>query len=134
MPDGPAVREVLVPNILLVEDDLQVRSFLKALLTRAGYDVREAGNGAEALRACGELPPDLVITDLIMPEKEGLETIIELRRDYPGVRIIAISGGGRNPPQDYLTVAERFGARRTLSKPFSSDEILRAVDEVLKEA
>jgi CheY-like chemotaxis protein len=122
----------LVPSILLVQG--HVRSFLKALLTGAGYDVRGARNGAEVLRACRELLPDLVITELIMPEKEGLETIRELRRDYPEVRIIAIAGGRRKLPQEYLAAAEQFGARRALSKPFSSDEILRAVDEVLKEA
>ena len=118
-------------RILLVDDDEGIRKALSGALRDAGYVVEEASNGAIALKSYGRAPSDLVITDLVMPDREGLETIRELRRRYSGVRIIAISGGGSGDPFDYLESAAAFGANRTIAKPFSRDEILSTVAEVL---
>lgn len=120
-----------MPKILVIDDDEQVRALLHEILDRAGFEVVEAANGAEGVRAYRSTPADLIITDLIMPEKEGVETILELRRESPSVRIIAISGGGRNGAQDYLAIAVQLGARRVVAKPFSRQEILDAVQAAL---
>jgi CheY-like chemotaxis protein len=120
-------------SILLVDDDDQFRTMLSEVLTQAGYQVQEASNGQQALDLYANQPPDLVITDLVMPQKEGLEMIVELKRLYPEARVIAISGGGRNGPQDYLKMARAFGARRVLAKPFLHREILEAITQVLQE-
>ena len=119
-------------RVLLVDDDPLVRGTLHTVLARAGYDVEDADNGAKALDAYARQPYDVVITDLVMPDKEGLETIRELRSRYGDVRIIAISGGGVGNADHYLQAALRLGAVRTLSKPFSNDEILTAVAETLQ--
>lgn len=121
-------------RILIVEDDKAVRALLRQILERAGHEVTDAGNGQEAIARYRDNPADLIITNILMPEKEGLETIQELRRNHPGIKIIAISGGGQIGPADYLDIARRFGARRTFSKPFDRKELLRAVDELLSES
>lgn len=118
-------------RILVVDDDEGVRHYLRELLERSGYEVVEAVNGAKALSLYKANPTDLVITNILMPEKEGLETIRELRRGFPGVKIIAISGGGQIGPSDYLAVAQRLGAARTFSKPFDQKKLLGAVEELL---
>lgn len=118
-------------RIMIVEDDKSVRELLREILKRVGHEVVDAGNGKEAMDLYKNSPADLVITNILMPEKEGLETIQELRREDPDVKIIAISGGGQIGPADYLEVARRFGAMRTFSKPFDRKELLKAVDELL---
>lgn len=118
-------------RIMVVEDDKAVRELLREILKRAGHEVIAAGNGKEAIALYQDTPADLVITNILMPEKEGLETIQEMRRDDPDIKIIAISGGGQIGPADYLEIARRFGARRTFSKPFDRKELLAAVDELL---
>jgi len=118
---------------MVVEDDKSVRELLREILKRAGHDVMAAGNGKEALSLYKKSPADLIITNILMPEKEGLETIQELRRENPDIKIIAISGGGQIGPADYLEVARRFGAMRTFSKPFDRKELLKAVDDLLEE-
>ena len=118
-------------RVLIIDDDEQLRALLREILERAGFAVVEAANGVEGLRLFRGDPADLVITDLIMPDKEGVETILELRREFPEARIIAISGGGRNGCANYLPIAARLGARRTLAKPFSRQEILDSVRETL---
>ena len=118
-------------RILVVEDDKAVRELLREILERAGHEVMEAINGQEAITQYKTHPADLIITNILMPEKEGLETIQELRRDDPDIKIIAISGGGRIGPADYLDIAKRFGAKRTFSKPFNRKDLLKAVDELL---
>ena len=118
-------------GILVVEDDDAVLDIVKRMLEQAGYAVRTANNGNEAIRRCLEEPADLVITDILMPAKEGIETIYELRRHFPGIKIIAISGGGRLPPESYLELAKRIGAFRTLTKPLGSRELIGAVRELL---
>jgi CheY-like chemotaxis protein len=118
-------------RILVVDDDDQVRSLIARLLLRQGYQVVEASDGAQALRLFRDDPADLIITDLIMPGREGIETIAELRRDCPGVKIIAMSGGGRVGPVSYLQLASKLGAERTFAKPFDHAEMLEAVREML---
>ena len=123
-------------RIMIVEDDKAVRELLREILKRAGHEVIAASNGKEAIALYQDdpAPPDLVITNILMPEKEGLETIQEMRRDDPDIKIIAISGGGQIGPADYLEIARRFGATRTFSKPFDRKELLAAVDELLEES
>jgi DNA-binding response OmpR family regulator len=118
-------------RILVIDDDEQIRALLSQMLERAGYQVVEAANGDEGLRLFRTQSADLVITDLIMPEKEGIETILELRREFPQVQVIAISGGGKYNPRDYLPIARQLGACATISKPFSRQEILDAVQAAL---
>jgi CheY-like chemotaxis protein len=121
----------MMTSILLVDDDDDFRSMLVESLSQASYEVTEARDGREGLQLYRDHPCDLIITDLIMPEKEGLETIEEFRRNYPGVKIIAISGGSRYGPFDYLKMARALGARQVLAKPFSRQEILEAIIQVL---
>jgi DNA-binding response OmpR family regulator len=120
-------------RILVIDDDVQIRKMLRLALAAEGFEVLEARDGKVAMKLFQQEPADLVITDLIMPEKEGIETIIELRREYPGIKIIAISGGGRINPKDYLYLAEKLGAQITLKKPFSRKDILRAVYKLVPE-
>jgi DNA-binding response OmpR family regulator len=117
-------------RILVVDDDFQMREMLGVILERKGYDVKTASNGKSALQLQSKKSFDIVITDIIVPEKEGLETISELRRGYPRAKIIAISGGGRNRPEGYMELAREIGADRVLVKPFGSWEILGAVREL----
>jgi len=119
-------------SILVIDDDEPIRELLRAILEHEGYRVLEAQNGNEGLKRFTETPTDLVITDLIMPEKEGIETIRDLRRKFPGVKIIAVSGGGRIGPDSYLKMAKGVGALRTLSKPFDRTVLLKAVEEVIE--
>lgn len=119
-------------SLLLIDDDEQLRNVLGESLRRAGYEVREACDGRQGERMYRERPADLVITDLIMPEKEGLETILDLCRHYPDAKVIAMSGGGRTGPQTNLKAARAFGARQVLAKPFSRQEMLDAVRQALE--
>lgn len=118
-------------RILVIDDDIQVRQMLKQTLQRAGYEVAAAADGNEGIKLYRDEPTDLVITDIIMPEKEGIETIMELKRDFPDVKIIAISGGGRVVPGNYLEIAHRLGADRTFAKPFDRVELLEAIQQLL---
>jgi DNA-binding response OmpR family regulator len=118
-------------RILLVEDDEPFADMLQKTLIKAGYAIVRACNGKDALRLYDAQCPHLVLTDLIMPGMEGVELIIELRRRHPGVKIIAMSGGGRNSPDAYLLAAQLFGAARTLPKPFASPELFAAIQAVL---
>ncbi len=121
-------------RILIIDDEDELRSMLRQMLEQAGHQVTEAVNGAEGIQLYEQDTHDLIITDIIMPEKEGVETIIALRRTDPDLPIIAISGGGRLEATDFLPMAGKLGARRTLSKPFRRDQLLEAVDECLAEA
>jgi CheY-like chemotaxis protein len=96
-----------------------------------GYDVLEAPNGKEGIELFKEERADLIICDLIMPEKEGIETIMELRRDFPEVKIIAMSGGGRGGADQYLSSAKSLGANAALIKPFERETLLAVVSELL---
>lgn len=121
-------------RILVVEDDPQVRRMLRFTLMRAGHEVAEAANGAEGLRLCDEAAPDLIVTDIIMPEMEGLETIKRLHDQRPALPVIAISGGGQVAPQGYLDLARKLGAREAFTKPVDRDALLEAVNRLLAEA
>ncbi len=119
-------------QILIIDDDDQFRVMLRKLMERNGYEVVEASNGKEGIKIYRENPTDLIITDLIMPDKDGIETIQELKQNFPGVKIIAISGGGRLGPSGYLHMAQILGAQRTLTKPIELPELLKAIEELLE--
>ncbi|MBM3547635.1 MAG: response regulator [Alphaproteobacteria bacterium] len=121
-------------RILLIDDDSTVRYALKQVLERAGHQVEEATDGQIGLQMYASGRQDVVVTDIIMPNKEGIETIIELRRMAPDLRIIAMSGGGRTGNRDFLAMAEKLGAARIIAKPFRPRELVEAVDTVLKAA
>ncbi len=118
-------------RILVIDDEELVRYTLRAILESADHEVVEAKDGNEGIASCKAHPADLVITDIIMPEKEGMETIIELRHAYPDVKIVAISGGGRIAGSDYLKLARKLGADEVMPKPFQMDEVLSMVRRVL---
>ena len=120
-----------MPKILLVDDDDALRKMLRLMLIKMGHVVREARDGQEAITMCGQEAPDLVLTDIVMPGQEGLETIFALRHSNPNVKIIAMSGGGRISSTDYLQIAKSLGARRVLAKPFSSEQLSAAIGETM---
>jgi len=121
-------------RILVVDDDANARRSLEVLLTKAGYEVRQARNGSEALRLWRDYGGDLVILDLFMPEKDGIETILELRAHSPSIRIIAMSGGGDKKRLDVLGHAKLLGAVLTIEKPFTSAAMMAMVDRALQGA
>jgi len=115
----------------LVDDEEIVLRLFETVLELDHHVVTTASNGNSALAAVATGTFDLVITDLVMPDKEGIETIVELRKLRPELPIIAMSGGGRGNAADYLDMAAKLGARKTLAKPFSTQALLDAVNEVL---
>lgn len=117
--------------IMVVDDEKQTRMMLRQMLERADYEVMEAENGYEAIRMFRENPADLIIMDIIMPKKEGIETIMEMKNEFPSVKIIAMSGGGRIHPDSYLKIAGRLGALKTLSKPIHREVLLDSIHEIL---
>lgn len=131
-PIAPCFLSRHMARILIIDDDDLLRSTLKQALEHFGHSVREAADGIQGIAAYHAEPAELVITDIVMPEKEGLDIIRDLRRDYPGLRIIAMSGGLAYDPKLYLHMAERFGATAVLAKPFELTELRRIVDEALK--
>ena len=118
-------------NILIIEDDNEVREFLDSVLIRAGYKTRTAANGREGVQVFRSQPFDLVITDIIMPEKDGIETIMDMKREQSDLRVLAISGGGRAEPDNYLESARLLGADATMKKPFTNQEILATIKQLL---
>ena len=118
-------------EILIIDDDEMMRLTLRNMLDRAGHSVREAADGYEGEAMWREHRPDLVITDLLMPAREGLETIKALRQEDKSIPIIAISGGGRFGNADYLAIAQTFGASAALRKPFKYRQLIGAVDSLL---
>ena len=125
------IKGVAVSSILVVDDDKSVLEVMSEMLRLEGHCVAVAENGVEAVDRVANHTFDLVITDLIMPEKEGLETIAEIRRNRADMPIVAISGGGRLGPNDYLETARFIGANATLAKPFARRELLQTVDALL---
>src|SRR2546429_8358253 len=115
-------------SILIVDDYDLIRTYLPRILQAAGYEVFEASNGRQAIKWLRENAADLVITDLIMPEQEGLETIQFLRSERPNLKIIAMSGTAEG---QYLPVAEKLGAHITLPKPLQGEGVLEAVRKLL---
>lgn len=118
-------------RILVVDDDEQIRIMLDIALTRDSHEVVTAQNGVVASIRQSERPADIVIMDIIMPEKEGFETIIEFRRDYPETKIIAISGGGRLGPDQYLKMAKTMGAHFIFEKPLSMAQLREAIHSLV---
>ena len=119
------------PRILIIDDDALMRLALAKILLFAGYDVEQAGDGDEGLRLQRSQSFDLIITDLIMPDKESIQIIRELRKEDSAIRIIAMSAGGRGGATDYLKWARLMGAKQCLSKPIKREELLDAVTSVL---
>lgn len=119
------------PRILIIDDEVQIREMLGQMLSREGYDVVHAPDGKVGMNICRTQSIDLIITDIIMPEKDGIEMILELRHDFSHLKVIAISGGGRLGPDGYLEMAQKLGAHKTFFKPFNRREILDAVKELL---
>ena len=120
-------------KILLVEDVRVERTILKHWLEELGCEVIEASNGNEGLDLYYDHKPELVITDIIMPEKDGVQMLIELQREYSGVKIFAISGAGENDPGEYLPLVQSIGVLRTFVKPIDKGELLAAVVEYFPE-
>lgn len=118
-------------RILIVDDDPGIRRALHILLSREGFQVTQARDGVEALRLWRDHGSDLVITDLHMPEKNGIETIVELLSHSPGMRIIAMSGGGQTKRLDLLGNAQMLGAVLTIEKPFTLNEMMSMVRQAL---
>ena len=123
--------EASMACVLVIDDEEVVRLVLRQILERAGHQIHEATNGYEALSVFGQVEPDLVITDIIMPKMEGFQTIAELMRRNSAVKIIAMSGGGRTNDRDCLEFAKIVGADTTLAKPFRPQELLEAVHNTL---
>ena len=118
-------------EILVVDDERDLCQLLKQALEKAGYSVTCVYNGRQAVQQLMMHGPfDLVITDILMPERDGLELIVELRRHYPGTKILAISGGGRIGPSLYLKEAKELGANALLEKPFTAQQLLLAIEEL----
>lgn len=119
-------------KILIVEDDEQLREMLTQVLERENYHVFGSSNGEEAIRILKQSQIDLLITDIIMPQKDGTRLIMEIRKDFPDLQIIAISGGARHiDPQNPLLIAKKLGAHVTFAKPFKLNELLGAVRELV---
>jgi DNA-binding response OmpR family regulator len=112
-------------RVLLVDDNADLRSMLQLCLEADGFEVEVAANGQHALELLGRRPADVVVTDLFMPDQDGIETILEVRKRYPDVRIVAMSGWTSSEGSDYLRVAREIGALETLRKPFDPQQLSR---------
>jgi DNA-binding response OmpR family regulator len=119
-------------GVLIVEDDKELREMLKTSLIRQNITVLEAVNGKDAIIHFKPAITDLVVTDLIMPEEDGLKVIMKLRELKPSIKIIAISGGGKAGPGSYLNLAKALGADAIYSKPFSINDLIAKIEELLK--
>ena len=120
-----------MPGVLIVEDDNELREMLKMMLLRKNFTVLEAENGKAAITHFKPLLTDLVVTDLIMPEEDGLKVVIKLRELKPSIKIIAISGGGKVGPGSYLNLAKALGADAIYSKPFSLNDLVDTIEQLL---
>jgi CheY-like chemotaxis protein len=119
-------------KILVIDDEADICEMTKLLLERAGHDVASTTDSRLAARMLTEQPFDVVITDMLMPDKDGLEVMADLRRHHPEVRIIASSGGGRVSSDSYLHIARKSGAHALLSKPFTLKELLTCLEEAFQ--
>ncbi len=118
-------------HILVVDDEPQVRAMLSVMLQQEGYQVTEAEDGEAALQIARSTPVDLIILDLLMPGKEGLETLMAFRKEKDAPKIIAVSGGSRTIGTDFLPAAIKLGACRSFRKPFRCEELLLAIRELV---
>ncbi len=119
-------------SILVVDDEAKLRKTLEEALTKAGYRVTSAGDGREATKALKQRDFDLVLTDVLMPERDGIEVISDLRRSHPTLAVVAMSGGGQIPAEYYLKLAVTLGAKAILNKPFSNEQLLMTVAFALR--
>lgn len=120
-------------TVLVVDDEDSVRELVIAMIEPLGYDIVEATNGEEASAACKATTLDLIITDIVMPDKNGIDFIMEVKKEYPDVPVIAISGGGGIAGRyDYLKIAKLVGAHNILKKPFDAKELRTAVSEAIE--
>ncbi len=119
-------------RVLVIDDDKFVRASIRAVLESAGHMVADVGDADEGIAMQRANPFDVVVVDLVMPQKEGLETIRELKISYPDLPIIAISGGGDIVRKNFVQTATAFGANATLEKPFGGDELLGALHEAMR--
>lgn len=117
-------------RILILDDDADIRHTLREMLTHAGHDIREASDGDAGLRMVRQFHPEIVVTDIFMPERDGLEVIRAVKRDFPTVKIVAISGGGRYGELSYLEMSKTFGADGLLLKPFTRRDVLAVMQHV----
>lgn len=117
-------------NIVVIDDNEDIRWLIYNMLNLEGYNVYQAPESKTAFEIIRTTPIDLVITDLIMPDKDGLEIIMDLRRDFPDIKIIAISAGGQIGPSTYLDMAMKLGADRILYKPFNQSDVIKVVREL----
>lgn len=120
-------------HVLLIEDDPDVTRLLKAALTKYGHSVTCSGDGAAGLAQLkrSKPVPEIVVTDILMPVQEGIETIMEIRRVNGAIPIVAISGGGRTKRLDFLKTAEKLGANAALAKPFRPVELVETIEKLL---
>lgn len=121
-------------SILIVDDEAELCEVMDQVLSSQGYKVARAADGLEASRAIAHEHFDMVITDLIMPEKDGIQLISEMRKKHPEVRIVAMSGGGHVPREQYLRIARGLGAHAVLEKPFTNQALLDLVSQTLSPA
>lgn len=121
-------------TILVTDDEALIRLTIRKMLEKEGHRVLEASDGKQAEAIAAEIKVDLLITDIIMPEQEGIETIMSIRKTQSELPILAISGGGRNANLDYLVTAELLGANATLCKPFDKDALIEVVNTLLQPA
>jgi len=120
-----------MPGILVVEDDIDLRGMLKTALERNSFTVFEADNGKEAIAHFKPGVTDVVITDLIMPEEDGLKVIMKIREIKPDIKLVAISGGGKAGPASYLDMAKALGADSVFYKPFSLNDLVVEIKNLL---
>jgi DNA-binding NtrC family response regulator len=120
-------------KILVIDDNAQFLDVVREMLSRAGYEVLVASDGRKGMELYREKHPDLVITDVLMPEKDGAEVIFELQKEFPEVKIIVMSGGGKGDAQDYLDSITLYSnvVKHAFKKPFAMDKLLKAVKEAL---
>jgi DNA-binding response OmpR family regulator len=120
----------LMKKIAIIEDDVAIRESLKEILEINNYEVLAADSGIDLMKKVHEFKPDILITDIIMPDKDGIEIIIEAKKIYPNIILIAISGGGRIDSESYLNTAKYLGADATLKKPFTHAQLLDLLKNV----
>jgi CheY-like chemotaxis protein len=119
-------------RILIIDDDEKLLEMLRRMLEQENYEIMLASDGVEGMEQHRHSPADIIITDLFMPRQEGIETILRIKQESPSVKFIAISGGGNVAGMDYLELAANVGAERTLAKPFTRDQLLEAIKDLLQ--
>jgi len=118
-------------KIIIIEDDYAIRESLQEILSIKGYEVLAVESALDLQEKLNSFKPDLIITDIIMPDKDGIEVIIEMKKDHCDIRLIAISGGGRIDSESYLNTAKYLGADATLKKPFTHEQLLEIIKNIL---